>query len=195
MSSPQHQLDFIHGCIDQLEDYLLSDQLYWQVSLRSASGSPPYPQLTLGNLLLFQHQAAAWSEDAESARRLSQYSSEIDVIRTRWISHWRKKASSEVQARIKLWRDYLQEYRKDPEGNFDRYEYEVTRRAMLEWLLHEAGPPESAEQKLLSSLDQILKNLLVKGEFIWDVEMRSEFPKEVFWYLYGKLPDSWPGPA
>lgn len=192
MNSPSYQLDYIKAGIDQLEDYLLSDLLYWPAGARAAAGFPPYPQLTLGNLLLFLHQAMALTRDAQDARRLAQYRSDLDAIHTRWSMHWQKKARVEVQARLKLWRDFLQDYRKDPEGNYDRYAYEVTRRVMLEWLPSEAGNASTPEDELLKSLDGILKGLLVRGEFIWEAELQSEFPIDVFWYLYGRLPESWP---
>lgn len=195
MNSPRYQLDYIKASIDQLEDYLLSDLLYWPVGLRARPGNPAYPNLTLGNLLLFLHQAAALSQDAENARRLAECQNDLDMIRTRWSMHWQKKAGVEVQARVKLWRDFLQEYRKDPEGNYDRYEYEVTRRVMLEWLMVEAGSDSSPESELLKSMDGILKSLLVGREFIWEKELQPEFPHEVFWYLYGRLPESWPAPT
>jgi len=149
--------------------------------------------LTLGTLLLFLHQAEALSTDSESKTELSRSKTDIELIRTKWQAHWRRKAEAEFSARIKLWRDFLQEYRKDPEGNFDRYEYEVTRRVMLEWLAQESSSLKRPELEMLKSLDLLLKSLIVLGDFIWDQKLKPEFPEEVFWYLYGKLPVNWPG--
>ncbi len=92
----------------------------------------------------------------------------LSLIRTKWQVHWQRKAEAEFSARIKLWRDFLQEYRKDPEGNFDRYEYEVTRRVMLEWLRQESSSLKRPELDMLKSLDLLLKSLMVHGDFIWE---------------------------
>jgi len=192
MSTSRYQLEFIRAAAEQLKDYLFSDHIYWPIGIRAASGFTPYPQLTLGTLLLFIHQAEALSTGSESKTALSQSKNEIELIRTRWQAHWRRKAEAEFSARIKLWRDYLQEYRKDPEGNFDRYEYEVTRRVMLVWLGQESASLKRSELELLKSLDLLLKSLFVQGDFIWDQKVKPEFPEVVFWYLYGKLPPTWP---
>jgi len=193
MNTSRYQLDFIQAAVDQLKDFLFSDLIYWPIGIRAASGYKAYPQLTLGTLLLFLHQAEALSTDSESKTELSRSKTDIELIRTKWQAHWRRKAEAEFSARIKLWRDFLQEYRKDPEGNFDRYEYEVTRRVMLEWLAQESSSLKRPELEMLKSLDLLLKSLMVHGDFIWDQNLKPEFPEEVFWYLYGKLPVNWPG--
>jgi len=193
MNTSRYQLDFIQAAVEQLKDFLFSDLIYWPIGIRAASGYKAYPQLTLGTLILFLHQADALSTDLESIAELSRSKNEFELIRTKWQTHWQRKAEAEFLARIRLWRDFLQEYRKDPEGNFDRYEYEVTRRVMLEWLGQESSSLKRPEFEMLNSLDLLLRSLMVHGEFIWDQNMKSEFPKEIFWYLYGKLPVNWPG--
>jgi hypothetical protein len=193
MNTSRYQLDFIQAGIDQLTDYLFSDLIYWPIGIRAVSGYPAYPQLTLGTLILFLHQAEALSTGSKSKSELSKSKNDLELIRRRWQVHWRRKAGAEFKARIKLWRDFLQEYRKDPEGNYDRYEYEVTRRVMLEWLNQEATDLKKPELEMLESLDLLLKSLIFRGDYIWDQNVKSEFPEEVFWYLYGRLPASWPG--
>ncbi|OGO29754.1 MAG: hypothetical protein A2Z16_14775 [Chloroflexi bacterium RBG_16_54_18] len=195
MNTPRYQLDFIQAGVEQLKDYLFSDLIYWPIGIRAVSGHTAYPQLTLGTLILFLHQAEPLSIDSKSKTELSGYKNDIELIRTSWQAHWRRKSQAEFIARIKLWRDFLQEYRKDPEGNFDRYEYEVTRRVMLEWLGQESPSLKRPELEMLESLDLLLKSLFVHGAFIWGQNLKSEFPEEVFWYLYGKLPVTWPGSA
>jgi hypothetical protein len=192
MTTSRHELNFIQAAIDQLEEYLLSDQIYWPIRIRASSGHPAYPPLTLGTLSLFLHQARAVLDNSDLQEELTRYQSAIDESHSRWQAHWQKKAAAEFSARLKLWRDFLEEYRKDPEGNYDRYTYEVSRRAMLYWLERDTKELNSSESQLLGSLDRLLKTLLVRSNFIWDDKLKPQFPEEIFWYLYGKLPSLWP---
>ena len=188
MEPSRYPLKFIQAGIDQLENYLLSDLIYWPVGVTAASGQPAYPSLTLGTLLLFIQQAEGLAVSPQQRTELSKLKSELDAIRTHWQAHWGRKAASEFRARIKLWRDFLEEYRRDPEGNYDRYGYEVTRRVMLHWLKQAAANLPSSETHMLDSLDRLLQAMITGSEFIWDETLKPVFPKGTYWYLYGRLP-------
>jgi hypothetical protein len=192
MTTSRHELNFIQAGIFQLKDYLLSEQIYRPVGIRASPGRSAYPPLTLGTLMLFLHQAEALLDNSELQLEFTRYKSEIDEIHARWQVHWQKKAAAEFSARLKLWRDFLEEYRKDPEGNYDRYTYEVTRRVMLYWLEQDTKEQKPDESLILGNLDRLLKTLLIRSSFIWDGMLEPEFPEDIFWYLYGKLPPSWP---
>lgn len=187
MQSSRYQLDFIQAGIDQLKDYLFSSQIYRPIGIQSPSGQPAYPQLTLGTLLLFLHQAEAYLSGTNLQSELIRSNNDLELMRTQWHMHWRRKAKAEYQARIKLWGDFLTEYEKDPEDNYDRYAFEVTRRVMLEWLKSEAAELSTSEIETLDNLDRLLKSFLVEGEFVWDKKLLTQFPRDPFWYLYGNL--------
>ena len=44
---------------------------------------------------------------------------------------------------------------------------------------------EEDERYDLTPLDNILRNILIPGEFIWGEELAPGFPEEDFWFLYG----------
>ena len=111
----------------------------------------------------------------------------LDDMRSHWRVAWEAKAAREFHARLNLWRDFLQEYRDHPENNADRYAYEVQRRAMLDLLAPDATGAPQAERDLLRSLDQLLRAVLVPGEFAWEPDMQGGFPQDEYWYLYGRL--------
>ena len=190
-SSSSYELRFIQAGVDELKDYLLSDQIYWPVKIRATSGKPAYPPLTLGTLELFLHQAQALAADTELRSEVNRINSEILAIRSRWEVHCEQKAGTEFRARIKLWRDFLEEYRRDPEGNYDRYSFEVSRRAMLLWLQQAATGLPAAELQLLENLDRFHLSIFKPGAFIWDEELQNGFPKDIYWFLYGNLPKEW----
>jgi hypothetical protein len=88
-----------------------------------------------------------------------------------------------------MWADFIDEYSRAPEANADRYAYEVQRRVMLDLLLADGNAPEGVAE-LLGKLDALVKTFLVPGDFIWEAELQDGFPRNQYWYLYGKLPAS-----
>ncbi len=168
MPTPAEDRQFLEAALAEMKDYLLSDILYYPLS-----GS--LPRLTIGGLLLAQRRLHAY----ESASSLD---FELDTLRRKWRSAWEKKAAKELDARLILWRNYLQDYRAD-ENQADHYHHEVQWRVMLALLLDEI---EQASDEL-AALDQLLRLKFRTGDFIWDDALKSEFPQEKFWFLYGKL--------
>jgi hypothetical protein len=173
--------------LSSLENYLLSSEVYWPVSQAPPFGKPGYPRLTLGALLLARKRLQALSLSNIQEGQFAQITSQMDQLRSSWRVAWGQKATKEYRARLNLWRVFLEEFRQDPERNDDRYPYEVGRRVMLALLAQEAdGIPES-EINLLNSLDRLLSEIFIPGDFIWDRGLIPSFPREIYWYLYGSL--------
>jgi len=187
MPSAEYDLRYIQAGLPILEEYILANDLYWPAGVSAQFGEPPYPQLTLGGLMLATARTQSRSLTATQSAQLDSLTSQIDAIRSRWRTAWGNKARTEFHWRLNLWRDFLAEYRESPGENFDRYTYEVTRRAQLHLLRREAEGIPSEEIKLLDSLDRLLNAHFQPGEFVWEPDMISGFPSQVFWYLYGKV--------
>ena len=187
MHSADYEFRYLEAGIDVLEDYLFSSEIYWPIGATAPSGATPYPQLTLGGLLLAIKRAQARAVDPEQQARLARIEEQIDAVRTRWRSAWGKKAAREYGSRLNLWRDFLEEYRQGPHANTDRYAYEVRRRVQLQLLSPEADDIPRAQLNLKDGLDKLLRSVFIPGEFIWDNDLTTSFPANPFWYLYGSL--------
>jgi hypothetical protein len=185
MSSADYDLRFLEAGIDQLENYLLSKDIYRPIGIQAPAGSTPYPQLTLGWLLLALIRAQTTSRTPAQETQLQRLNARLDVIRTNWQTAWRNKSQAEFRARLNLWRDFLEDYRRDPQGNIDRYAYEVVRRVLLHLLQQEAQRLPEADQEALFGLDQMLEAIFVPGNFVWDNDLIPGFPESTYWYLYG----------
>lgn len=183
----EYELGYLEAALDTLEDYLLSADLYWSIGDKPPKGETPYPSLTLGGVLLAQARARAHPGSESLKEQLAQVDEQIDALRGRWRSAWERKVGYEFHARLSLWRDFVEEYRKNPQANRDRYAYEVRRRVMLHLLGAEAGEVPPVERELLASLDLVLRVDIIPGGFVWEQELAPGFPKETYWYLYGKL--------
>lgn len=190
MPDAQYELDYLQAGIASLEAYLLSPEVYWTLQDSPRSGGPAYPSLTLGGLLLALARLNSAELSGEQRARREHLRSDIEGMQTKWRVAWEKKAVREFHARLFLWRDYLEEYRANPESNADRYAYEARRRVMLHLLEPFARDAPPAEIEMLRGLDLILKGALVPGKFIWEDWLEPAFPARDYWYLYGHLRDT-----
>lgn len=187
MTGAAYELGYLKVGVELLDAYLQSNELYWSMAASPPPGEPVYRQLTLGGLLLNQQRLLArpLTQDMDFERQ-DCVTKLQEIIHRRPVA-WERKASREFQSRLRMWGNYLQEYRDDPENHADRYAYEVERRVMLQLLEPYGREVSRAEHELLDALDGILRVMLVPGGFIWDVDLTPGFQKEVYWYLYGEL--------
>jgi hypothetical protein len=185
MPSLQYDLVYLQNGLLDLQGYLLSNELYWPVGSSPPAGEPPYPKMTLGNLLLSKKRLRAQALQGESKAEFERINQRLESTKSEWRVAWGKKAAREFSARLSLWRDFIEEYRKKPEANIDRYAYEVSRRVILTLLEPDAENIPDEERELLAGLDEVLSAVLVPGGFVWETQLQSEFPKDKFWYLYG----------
>jgi uncharacterized protein YukE len=176
MTSAEKDRVYLETGIPELEDYLLSDELFWPISARGYN----LPRLTVGGLLLAKARLEARGE------RIEALVTKLDAVRSKWAVAWETKAGREFQSRFGLWGNYLKDYRQSPEGHADAYPHEVRNRAMLQ-LLRPELPVELSEREALSPLDSVVRSSLSPGDFIWEPALQSGFPREEYWFLYGEL--------
>lgn len=187
MPTDEYDLGYLKAASTLLEDYLLSKDIYWKIGSGSPAGEPPYPSLTIGGLLLAQRRLHARQLEPKLDQAATRLDNEIDRIRSRWRTAWEEKAAGEFRMRLNLWRDFLEEFRANPEANISRYSYEISRRVILQLLSGELSEIPQAERQMLAGLDGILAALLIPGDFIWEKNLVPGFPREDFPYLYGTL--------
>lgn len=184
MPTAEYDLRFLQAGVGLLENYLLSNDIYWPIGVSAPAGSTPYPQFTLGALDLARLRLQATASTPEQRAELARLEEQMDATRSRWRVAWGKKAAAEFRARLTLWRDFLDEYREHPEANLDRYAYEAGRRVILHLLAGEAEDVPAAETSLLDGLDKFLRATSEPSGFVWDPELQPSFPSNPYWYLY-----------
>ncbi|MDD5466819.1 MAG: hypothetical protein PHS96_03340 [Anaerolineales bacterium] len=185
MTSANYDLAYVQAGVASLEAYLLSGELYWPLDAAPLPGEPPYPRLTLGGLLLAVRRASGRRLSPAEVTLLRESEHELEATRRRWAAAWQGKARREFTSRLRLWRDYLNDYRENPQEHLDRYAYEARRRVMLELLLPETGETPAAELELLGALDRVLHGVFAQDGFIWEAELAPAFPEAPYWYLWG----------
>ena len=176
MTSLEKDRAYLEAGIPEFGDYLLSQELYWPITARGYN----LPRLTIGGILLAQTRLEAREE------RIEKLAAQLDALRSKWRTAWETKAGREFQSRFGLWNNYLADYRHSPESHADAYPHEVRYRVMLQLLLDELSAPPP-EREGLFQLDGVLRVSFSSSDFIWEADLQPGFPREVYWFLYGKL--------
>lgn len=158
--STKKDSQYLSAGVPELENYLLSKELYYPLSLS-------LPQLTLGGILLSL---------ARMGKQAIQFEEQVEAVHSKWQAAWDVKSSREVRARSELWINYLAEYRADPKMGVRLYSQNVRYRAMLGLL----GKTEDDS-------DAFVKSVFREGKFVWEEECAPNFSRETFWYLFGTL--------
>ncbi len=178
------ELIISQSMVAELEEYLNSDVLYWQVAGPNPLGSQ-MPQLTIGGLLEAFTRAAAAQDALTSAQRqeLQTARTQHDRIRAAHAALYTRKAVRELHSRLDAWRANLVEASRKARGV---YAQDVRVRAKIYLLEQTLGAEVPAElQQQRERLDQELRAVFVSGEFVWDARLQAAFPKNVCWWLYG----------
>jgi hypothetical protein len=176
---------YLQTGLQELEPYLLSNQLFWTVNASPSLGEPGYPKFTLGGFLFFGLCARTLAKTDSQVAAMYSVEAETNNYRTRWQVAWRRKASREFRSRLRQWGNVMKEIRLDPEEHLDYYRYEVRSRVFIQLLLSEISELETAQQEQLKGQDLLLRALFVPGDFIWEPELAPGFPSDPYWFLWG----------
>ena len=189
MSTKEYNLKYFIAGVDSLEEYLFSKELYWQLGIEPSRGDPPFPALTLGNLLLSRKKSLSFLLQGAEQVQFDSSDHKLEYIHAKWRSAWEKKTEQEIRSRLKLWQAFLDDYLNDPAANSDRYPYEVRNRVIISLLANDIGFMSPFEREILEGLDKTLITIFIPDEFVWEMDLVGAFPKDDFRYLYGKLRD------
>jgi hypothetical protein len=187
---PEYNLALARAILEQLEQFLQSDDAFWPLPARPPSPGIPFPRLSLGALSLALDELRAVETDIEPSARsaIQAVEREFDRITQKWTAAVERKALAEASQRVSVWRAYLQDLR-DLRTDPADYRQEVKQRVILSRLLGLArsNPDNRVTIGALEGLDRNLRSLFAPGDFIWDIRLERVYPEADFWFLYGGI--------
>lgn len=186
MPAPEYHLRFLRACLENLEDYLLASILYWPIGVPPTQGESPYPQMTIGNLLVERALLAAL-ESGGSGASLADIDTDLDRIRAKWRVAWETKLDAEIPSRLRQWQEWLREESAQGPPAPGHFRSGIRLRLMLDLLAGENTPAAESLSQQTRALDRKLRAFIRSGEFVWDQEYEPGFPRDVYWYLYVDL--------
>jgi hypothetical protein len=168
----------------EMDEYLRRDVLFWP--LRGSD----LPRLTLGGYLMRQHRllqlrdllSMAEQERLHAAIKRYHEGQEEKIVRLE------KKAHEELEARIRQWREYLNEVKGGSSAAY--YPSAVDTRAMIRALVNQLriSPYQLNEEvpSQIALLDRELSRIWESGDFVWPFDWQPAYPREEYWWLYGR---------
>ncbi len=187
MHSPDTNLTLIQVILEEVENYLLSDELFWPLDASSLNQPHP-PQLTPGRLALTLDELDVQSEEMTPVQRAEHHKLNLQIqsVLRKWSAALGRKAGREMHSRLNLWKAYIQDLVENAD-RADNYVYEVRQRVIFERIkVWAEGEPEAERSKqAIQPIDAALRSFFTPGDFIWDVRLRSCYPEEEYWFLYG----------
>lgn len=187
MHPHDYNLSLTSFMLEELEDYILSSEVFWPISKRSPTGSP-LPRLTLGGLILTLNELKAQEIDMTPSQRddHDKLLRHMESVRVKWAVGLERKAAQELRSRLNLWRAYLFDIDERVDTT-ENYPYEVRNRVMFEHLadLSIRQPDTKPCVDEMRNLDKRLRSFFARGDFVWDTRLENIYPQSTFWYLYG----------
>lgn len=182
----RQDLRILEAMAAEMDDYLRDGNLFWPL------GDTSLPRLTLGGFLMRQHRLLALRDKLDEAdqERLDTVEAQFKAALVEKVVAFERRAHEEIRARLRQWNEYLKELRDPSLGAGNYYASAVETRAMLAALMDKLqSPPYKLDRRALSELasfDRVLANYWASGEFIWPQEWAEAYPRQRYWWLYGR---------
>ena len=185
---PAADLAACQAMSQEFEAYLRSDVLYWQMDA-SRPGGDQLPKLTVSGFLERAQRLRAASLAPVQQAALEQAIRLFEQTREAHHSRYVARVVHDLRGRLDAWQWFLDDYAKQPEEQAAYYPAQAHTRLAIELLLNElSGRPEAAEfQQRLFTLDERLRADWIDGAFVWSPSLAHAFPRDRFWWLYGRL--------
>jgi hypothetical protein len=181
----ERDLRILVAMASNLTPYLYESEMYGYLS-------GDLPKLTLGGLLLRLYRLSRLDEilDSEQQTMVREARANFETQKAQWAVHYEDKLRHELRSRIDAFRHYLNECFEDSQGCTANYPSQAEKRTMIEHLRAEAETRNALTEDLrarLVEIDRKLRDQLQESEFIFDERLRSVYPRDHFWWLYGYI--------
>ena len=183
---PSTDLVTVLAMAEELEDYIIADDLYRTITVRTAGGNQNL-QMTGADLLtrLYRLQGErgqlSASEQAQLDAAQQRVKQTIYSLRTRF----HNRLQREIKTRLDSLKWFLDDCGADRQRCHVDFPFEMRNRQRIEEALKELDYTIGEElQKQLQQIDSRIRMLAVSSPFLWDEHLRPIFPPDKYWYLY-----------
>lgn len=183
-----HPIEFnlvlLNEMMEEFEAFILSKELFWPLQRKSFANTP-FPQLSLGALLLTLDELHALQAEMNplQAQTYDEQTLKFERFSEKYRVAIENKAAREEITRTNLWRAFLEDMQEDPDV-VDEYARQVRNRVLMVKL----GRIASGDQ--VSVADQEIDAWIFLEsdpvEFLWDKRLMPIFPIDDYPFLYVK---------
>jgi len=180
MNRIEYEAEYVKAGLEHFKPFLLSPEIFWNIHLSRPAKQAPYPQLSLGNMLLAIHILKSGVKFEDHLELIDSYKG----IKREWVRAWQKKAELEFNYRIKQWLRYLADLQGEKNQSKSSFKNDIRIRVLLELLLNQLKDEGQDLAEKLNELDLQFHALMKAAEFVWPSEIKGAFASEDYWFLY-----------
>lgn len=180
-------VEILSAMASSMTPYLYEDEMYGHLS-------GALPKLTIGGLLLRLYRLSKLDHhlNAEQQAQVQDAHINFEAECSKWAVHYENKLQRELHARMDALDRFLKECADDMQSCANGYPTQAEKRTMIYHLMQESAeqdvlPPET--EMRLHQLDERLRRVFREGEFITDERLKTVYPEDMFWWLYGYIPE------
>jgi hypothetical protein len=179
----EHDVRVLSAMASNLTPYLYEQEIFGYLGT-------DLPELTLGGLLMRLYRLSRLENilDAEQQKLVQEARTNFEAERSKWAVHYETKIQHELKSRTEALLRFLDECIEELINCTTIYPVQAEKRIMIEHLRDEAkerGVLSEEQDTEIRVADQRLRRVLIDGEFITDERLKSVYPHEHFWWLYG----------
>jgi hypothetical protein len=183
-----YEQPYLEAALEQAKNFLLSNDLFWNAGLSAPTGHPPYPQLSLANILLSDRRLQAIKESTQlnpsQLDQIKQLHATLQTLQSDWQTAWQKKAELEFGLRLREFSRFLNDLTSSDLESATNFNNGLRIRALLQLLLPETLDAAISLKSELDLYDQRLKQATQAADFRWPQPLKKAFPIEDFSFLY-----------
>lgn len=180
MNRFEYEANYLKAGLEQFKAFLLSPEIFWNLSLSRPAGHPPYPQLSLGNMLLAAHIISSDS----ALKKRDELLEEFHAFQLEWAHAWEEKAEQEYQYRLRQWSRYIDDLQGAKAQSAGSFKNDIRVRVLLELLQSQLKDEGRQAIDELNALDLRFHQLMKAADFVWPLEIKGAFATEDYWFLY-----------
>lgn len=186
----ERDLNEISQMGDAMGSYVHSDELYVSVS-GGLFGGRDLPQLTIGAFLMRMRRLSHFRDEMTGVQEatLNKAIAQYDEARKEWTVHHEQKINKEILSRLKMMTAFFRECRDSMRNCASAYPVEAQRRTIVQELMIGMKSYGLDTHEVTTELHQVdgeLRKYITAGDFIWDEKLQPVYPRDTFWWLYGR---------
>lgn len=171
---------------DALEYYLIEGNIYRVVMVRRAYGFERMT-MSIGELLTLMHTLKAQRNQMSSAqaRQFNGVNKTIEHAKAQLYIQFHEMVIREIMSRLDSINWFLHDCENGKAECQANFPDEMRHRQRIEELIKALGEEMSADvSERIGRIDQRLRQVTHRVDFIWPAAMRSAYPEAPYWYLY-----------
>ncbi len=182
---PQVDLSVLRAMADELEAYLIDDELYRTLIVHTPTGDQSL-KMTIGDMLTRLHRLQRGGADAEGLEEeVAKIAAQIEQTSRELHTRMQERMVREIASRLNSLKWFLDDCEESQQRCRIEFPFEMRNRQRIEELLSALdGEVDEALRQRIETVDEKIRQITKSADFLWDERLKPAFPRDPYWYLY-----------